>query len=204
MHSLVALLAGMTLAATQGGVAQEGAPTTNIRAYQLLAARIGDSLNAMIPERDSVRVLLSVKPEGSAWLVEGGVARSLQTQGRTVVVAMPASYQADLGVQEMRVVYTNLRTEGLFSGKVVDREVLLSMGARVVDQRSGVVTLNREFRETLVDTVQVSEIPTLEDPNVSVTQGSPPREGFFSSLVEPLIMIGAVAVAVYLLFTVRS
>jgi hypothetical protein len=39
---------------------------------------------------------------------------------------------------------------------------------------------------------------------VSVTQGTLPGEGFFSSLVEPLVMIGAIAVAVYLLFTVRS
>jgi len=61
-----------------------------------------------------------------------------------------------------------------------------------------------EFREAMRDTIQVSQVPLLEDPNVPVTQGTLPAEGFFSSLAEPLIMIGAVAVAVYLLFTVRS
>ena len=203
MHKLVLLLAGMLLA-SRIGVAQGGAPVTNIRAYQLLSARIGDSLNARIAEKDSARVLLSVKPEGSAWLVEGGIAHAFQKQGRTVVVTMPADYQADLGVLDMRVVYGNARSEGLFTGKVVDREVVLNMSAKIVDQRSGVVTLSKEFQERMVDTVKVSEIPMLEDPNVPITQGTPPGEGFFSSFAEPLIMLGAVAVAVYLLFTVRS
>ena len=78
------------------------------------------------------------------------------------------------------------------------------MEAKLVDDRSGVITLNREFREELHDTIRVSAIPSLEDPGVPLTQGALPPEGFFSSLVEPLVMLGAVAVAVYLLFTVRS
>jgi hypothetical protein len=37
-----------------------------------------------------------------------------------------------------------------------------------------------------------------------VTKGYLPPEGFFSTWAEPLVIIGAIAVAVYLLFTVRS
>lgn len=204
MHSLLLMLAGFVLVSTLPCAAQDTVPMSNIQAYQLLAERIGDSVNAHIPGADSLRVFLSVKPEGTAWLVQGGIAQALQKRGRTVVVAMPAGFQADLGIMEMHVVYGNAHTEGLFTGKVANREVVLNIGARVVDQRSGVVTLNKEFHESMRDTVRVSEIPTLQDPNVPITQGALPGEGFFSSLAEPLIMLGAVAVAVYLLFTVRS
>lgn len=204
MHRSLLLLAGILLISTRPGMAQEDVPVSNIQAFQLLAERIGDSLNAQIPDRDSLRVLLSVKPESTAWLVQGGISRALQKRGHIVVVATPAEYQAELGIMEMHVAYGNAHTTGLFSGKVADREVLLIVSARLVDQRSGVVTVNKEFQANVRDTVYVSEIPTLEDANVPVTQGALSGEGFFSSLVEPLIMLGAVAVAVYLLFTVRS
>jgi len=205
MRSLVPLLAVLLLAAASPCAAQEDVSvTTNLRAYQLLATRIGDSLSAQIREADSVRVLLTVKPDATSWLVQGGIAQGLQKRGHSVVVAMPAAFQAELGILELHVAYGNVRAEGLFTGKVADRDVLVNTNARLVDQRSGVVVLNREFRETLRDTIRVSDVPMLEDPNVPVTQGTPPGEGFFSSLVEPLIMLGAVAVAVYLLFTVRS
>ncbi len=204
MRRLVPVLAVLFFAATRPAAAQEALPASNMRVYQLLAARIGDSLDVHLPQEDSLRILVAMKPEATAWLVQGDIARALQRGGHTVVVAMPAVYQADLGILEMHVAYGNVRTEGMFTGKVADREVLLIMGARLVDQRSGIVTLTREFRETMEDTVRVTDIPTLEDPNVPITQGSLPGEGFFSSLVEPLIMLGAVAVAVYLLFTVKS
>ncbi|MBP1647858.1 MAG: hypothetical protein H6Q32_839 [Bacteroidetes bacterium] len=203
MHRSLLLLAVLLPGVCQVAVAQVGAPT-NIRVYQHLSTRIGDSVSAHIPERDSLRILLSVVPEGSAWLIEGGIAQAFRERGYTVVVAPPAEYEAELGVLEMRVVYGEVRSDGLFSGNVVDREVHLSASAKLVDRRSSVLTVSREFRQTSVDTVLVSEIPQLEDPNIPITQGAPPGEGFFSSLAEPLILLGAVAVAVYLLFTVRS
>jgi hypothetical protein len=204
MRSNIPLLVGLILTATGLALPQDGAPATNIRAYQILSSRIGDSLNAEIPAGDSLRVLLTVKPEGTAWLVQGGIGQALQNRKRLVVVSMPAAFQVDMGILEMRVEYANARTEGMFTGKLVDREVLLNMTARMVDLRSGTVVGSREYREAVRDTVLISEVPTLEDPNVPVTQGTLPGEGFFTSLVEPLVMLGAVAVAVYLLFTVRS
>ena len=129
---------------------------------------------------------------------------ALQSEGYTVVMAQPAAYFAELGVLDMHVAYDDVRRDGLFGAKIVDREVTLNIGARLVEQRSGMLIVNREFRQSVRDTVEVSEIHQLEDPYVSVTQGNLPAEGFFSSLAEPLIMLGAVAVAVYLLFTVRS
>ena len=121
MRSLVPLLAGLLLLRDQPCAAQEQGSPTNLQAYQLLASRIGDSLNSEIPAGDSLRILLRVKPENSAWLVQGGITQRLQQGGRTVVVALPAAYQADLGVLQMRVAYGNVHTEGLFSGKVADR-----------------------------------------------------------------------------------
>lgn len=204
MHRALLLLAMVLGLAGPASSGEEEGPPTNLRTYQMLARRIGDSLGALIPQGDSLRLLLSVKPEGSAWLVAGGIVHALQSDGYTVVMAQPAAYFAELGVLDMHVAYDNVRRDGLFGAKIVDREVTLNIGARLVEQRSGMLIVNREFRQSVRDTVEVSEIQQLEDPYVSVTQGNLPAEGFFSSLAEPLIMLGAVAVAVYLLFTVRS
>ncbi len=203
MRSVLLLLTATALTAVQSGIAEEDR-VTNLRAYQQLSAGIGDSLGNALPQGDSLRLLLTIKPEGPAWMVQSGVAQSLQKHGWTVVVAQPAVYQAELGILDMRVVYGNVRAGGLFSAKVVDRSVLLSVAARLVDQRSGVIVVSREFQQALHDTVQVSEIQSLEDSNVPATQGVLPGEGFFSTLVEPLVLLAAVAVAVYLLFAVRS
>jgi hypothetical protein len=54
------------------------------------------------------------------------------------------------------------------------------------------------------DVVEVSLIESLENPSVPQTHGVFPPEGFFAGWAEPLVLLGAVAVAVYLLFTVRS
>jgi hypothetical protein len=204
MRSLLLLVAGIWMLAGQAVSLEEEGPVTNFRVYQALSAGIGDTLGALIPAEDSVRVLFSVEPEGNAWIVEGNIVRALQRQGFTVVTALPAAFQLDLGIQEMHVAYADIRRDGFFGAKVVDREVTLGLGVRLVDHRSGIVLASREIKRTMRDLVSVSEIPTLEDLNVPVTRGTLPAEGFFSSLAEPLIMVGAVAVAVYLLFTVRS
>ena len=54
------------------------------------------------------------------------------------------------------------------------------------------------------DTVEFSEISQLENSGIAATHGTLPGEGFFSTLIEPIVTIGALAVGVYLLFHVRT
>jgi hypothetical protein len=61
-----------------------------------------------------------------------------------------------------------------------------------------------ETQETWSDTVDASDLDRIEQPGLPVTRADVPPSGFFDTLAEPLIAISAVAVAVYLLFTIRS
>ena len=60
------------------------------------------------------------------------------------------------------------------------------------------------FNFTIIDTVAVDKVSTLENPAFPITKGAVPAEPFFSSLLEPIVAIGSAAVAVILFFTVRS
>jgi hypothetical protein len=50
----------------------------------------------------------------------------------------------------------------------------------------------------------MSDVESLENSGIPATHGVIPKEGLFSTFLEPLVAIGAMAVAVYLLFHVRS
>jgi hypothetical protein len=73
-----------------------------------------------------------------------------------------------------------------------------------VDKTTGTILLNDNFARSAADIVDVSDIDKLENAGVPATHGVLPSEGFFSTILEPLVAMGAIAVAVYLLFHVRS
>jgi hypothetical protein len=61
-----------------------------------------------------------------------------------------------------------------------------------------------ERKAAYADTILLSQVESIEQPAIPSTRGTVPPEDFFSGLVEPLVIVGAVAVAIFLLFTVRS
>jgi len=62
----------------------------------------------------------------------------------------------------------------------------------------------REFEYSIVDTVKVEDIKSLENESFPFTKGKIPPEPFLSGLAEPLIAIGIAAAVVILFFSVRS
>jgi len=61
-----------------------------------------------------------------------------------------------------------------------------------------------ERTASFTDTVAVSDVGDIEQASIPVTRGVLPAEDFFSGIAEPLVVVGAIAVAIFLLFTVRS
>ncbi len=70
--------------------------------------------------------------------------------------------------------------------------------------KNGSVGLAKDYTETITDTIAVSDLPSIEHPTLRAARGEPPAQGFFDSLLEPFVILGTLAIAVYLLFTVRS
>jgi hypothetical protein len=75
---------------------------------------------------------------------------------------------------------------------------------RLVDRVEGTVGMSAERMAVFSDTIALSQVERIEHASLPVTRGRVPPEDFFSGIAEPLIIVGAVAVAIFLLFTVRS
>jgi hypothetical protein len=62
----------------------------------------------------------------------------------------------------------------------------------------------KEFEYSIVDTVKVEDIKSLENESFPFTKGKIPSEPFLSGIAEPIIAIGIAAAVVILFFSVRS
>ena len=181
-----------------------GPPRTNLQKFQELAARIGASAGAAIADTDSTTMTIAVLPKETGWCIEEAIARSMLRSRMRRIESPAAAYRAEFGINEMRVAYANMRQDGLFGRRVVDRTISLELFTKVVDQRSGQIVRSTAVREVGRDTVGVTEVERLENPTIPQTKGSLPPEGLFSTFLEPIIVLGTIAVAIVLLFTVRS
>jgi hypothetical protein len=202
--SLAVLVAGIGL--VPGLYAQDSASAvaTNLRVYQSLAASLVDSLANLLGPGDSMRVAVKIAPPDVAWFLQDGVERPFRARNCVIAANDSARYGVEFGVVEMRVQYSNLRRDGIFGSRVLDRKVMLLARLRLVDRVAGWVGTSGERMAVFSDTIGLSQVERIEHASVPVTRGTIPPEDFFSGIAEPLIIVGAVAVAIFLLFTVRS
>lgn len=178
----------------------ERQPATNLEIIRSLS-RTGA---ARALQNAAGKVHISIFPQDVAWLIEGGVIEAARSHHLEVTEAETAAYRISFGVDDARVVYANIRRDGLFGPKIVDRTVRLRLSTKMVDGAEGGTVRTADIEESRTDTIRVADIPQVENSAVPLTKGTLPREGFFASLAEPLIVVGSVAVAVLLLFHVRS
>ena len=90
--------------------------------------------------------------------------------------------------------------DGLLGDEKVPRILELKGNYLIKNSKETVKT----FEYFYADTISVDEIKSVENISYPFTQAEVPAEPFFSNLWEPVIAIGAAAVAVYLFFSVRS
>jgi hypothetical protein len=186
-----------------GGNAEEPTePPTNLQVMQRIAANIGRGVRLLIPlGRDSCASVL-VLPHETAWPLEQDFVRAIVPAGSPDTGVAGSRVAVELGILESRVLFEEPRRDGFFGPKIIDRIVHLSVRAKI--EVSTRAPLFQEFRGEARDTVRVSELERLETPGLLITRGIVPSQGFFGDLLEPLILLGSVGVAVYLLFAVKS
>ena len=177
-------------------------PSTNLELIQRLSGEVGDTLAMLVGEGDSVRVRMY--PAESSWYVEGSVLQAVSKRGRVPTASPFAPYDIELGLENVQVTYSDVRRTGFLGSKILDRTITVQFTVKVVDMRSGIIKLSKTILRRVDDVVEASEIENLENVGIPATRGALPKEGFFSSLLEPFVTMGAIAVAVYLLFHVRS
>lgn len=139
--------------------------------------------------------------------LEHAFIETLQQLFPYVRVHSPASeHSVRLDVQPSRadVVYEKTFQEGLFDEKKAVRVISVEFSAKVVKKPEGNVVFAGVRKEQFRDTVHLSSIDRLESPILKATQASLPSGSLFDRFVEPLVVLAATGVVIYLFFTVRS
>jgi hypothetical protein len=95
--------------------------------------------------------------------------------------------------------YSEPEKDGVFGDFLTERRIELS-GNYFISNQSEV----KDFKLTVKDTINVEDVEEVENRSFPFTQGELPPEPFFSSLLEPIVAIGAAAVTIFLFFSVRS
>ena len=126
-------------------------------------------------------------------------------QNRNIIlVNTPANNgtNLDLTLEDAKIEYTDSFRDGLFGTYLVERKTEIN-GSYFVT-KTGKSNYVIEFEKSYLDTLDYDQIENIETRSIPFTQADPPGEPFFSSLLEPAIALGAVAVTIYLFFTVRT
>ena len=170
----------------------------------MLAATVGERAVKGISGSDTGSVRVEIQPDDYGWFMEQDIGNSLRDAGWRPTLSATPTYLAQFGVDQILVEYYNIRKDGIFGTKLMDRQISMLVNARVVETGSGNILWGDDLLEQYADTVEYSALPRIESPGVPLTKGELPSEGFFSSVFEPLLVLGTIAVAVILLFSVRS
>ena len=202
---LGATLSGVAKDCSASAGEEDGAtPLPTIAVLEELATEAGREVAPSLPGDTTSVVALEIEPPENTWFVEAGFMKGLAPR---LVVREPgpnAGLTVSIGIRNMGAAYEDVRRDGLFGARIVTRTVFMEADVSVANRTSGELlhrtTVNRSRR----DDVRVDDLSRLEEPGLTWTTAKVPPEGFFSSALEPLITVGAIAVAVILLFTVRS
>jgi hypothetical protein len=165
---------------------------------------LGITAGRTIPGSQGDTVTAVVRPPENAWYIEASLIRGISDCGYLVRVGDGGAIRAEFGLADLGVSYSDARSDGIFGETVVDRVVHVTVSTRILISLTGEVVLDNDLTGNRRDTIAMSMISTLENPNIAVTRGELPSEGFFSGVAGPLIVLGALGVAVFLLFHVRS
>ncbi len=105
-------------------------------------------------------------------------------------------------INEIKLNYNDCFRDGLFGDFFTERVVTVNSSYNINKIEKALSGEN--IVTTLKDTVKLDEIQKLENSAYRFTKSEKPKEPFLSGLTEPIIAVSAIAVSIYLLFSVRS
>lgn len=102
-------------------------------------------------------------------------------------------------IDNCNVKYSNPEKDGLFGDFYTERTIEVS-GNYFISKKG----LVENYFITEKDTLNIEDLKRVEDRSYPFTQGELPPEPFISSVLEPIVAVGAAAIAIILFFSVRS
>ncbi len=107
-------------------------------------------------------------------------------------------------VAEVGVTYGEPFSEGLFSARKSQRTVEIALRFAATRIADGKILWAGTEKRSFSDTVYVDEISKLQESSKHIASSPLPDRSALERFIEPLIIVGAAGVAVYLFFTIRS
>ncbi len=167
--------------------------------YSLVDSSVSTMVNEIPPNQNKINLNLIL---GTAYSIfNNQVISSLTRENKSVINnndkdALTINYVID----KAKLKYGEMFRDGLLGDEKIPRTLELK-GNYLIKNSNDIV---KTFEYSYADTIDVDEIKNVENISYPFTQSEVPAEPFFSNLWEPVIAVGAAAIAVYLFFSVRS
>jgi len=172
---------------------------TNLDLVRDCTRSIADSalLLAAVPT-----ICYTVAQHPAAWLIEEAMVQTAEHRGNALRDCSDGQAAAiTLAFTELHVLYRS----GEASGTIV-RECRVAVAVLAAPYGTE-PQQQREFTAIRSDTLAATAVPLIEQPGYEYLRGvrlAPSGSNFWDTVLEPAIVLGAAAVSVILLFTVRS
>lgn len=160
---------------------------------------IQKSVNELEVEIDVEELTFKSNLTGEFKILENGFMNSAKSR-------FPASdfanenFHFSYSIKNIKTKYENSFQKNLFGEFYCERKIILGGSWFASDSKTPL----KNFSFASVDTISIQEIENVENRSIYFTRGEIPAVPIWSSIYEPIIVIGGAAAAVYLFFTVRS
>ncbi|MDE3056454.1 MAG: hypothetical protein KGJ59_00670 [Bacteroidota bacterium] len=178
---------------------------TNRDVFSRLCAEAVDSIAALITSPRSSAVSVALDDDSTTQAFRYVILEALKHQFPSVFLKEANSDEVvSLTVSRASVRYENPFSGSFLGERKATRTAELQMRGTIVNVNSRQVLWAGTIERSFADTIPVSQIASLEFSSSSVAQGVVPEAPFLERLVEPMIIIAATGIAVYLFFTIRG
>lgn len=171
---------------------------TNLEIFFSQIDSAGKEILANIVDTNtSTKINFLSSPEYS--ILENRLTSYLIKNGAKISSSNDVPVKLNFVITDASVEYNDSFRDGLFGNILVERSLVLS-GNYLIPEKN----LSKDFSYEVSDTIKYSQLEEIENRAYPFTQSNHPSEPFLSSLLEPVVAIGAAATAVILFFTIRS
>lgn len=181
-----------------GFISAFGQSKSNLEIFFSQIDSVGMQIQQNIEDKNAnVRINFLSSPEYS--ILENRLTSYLIKNGVKVLLDSNLPSSLNFTITQAIVKYNDSFRDGLFGDVLVERNINL-IGNFIIPDKN----ISNDFSFIFTDTVEYDQLNEIENRAYPFTLNSHPSEPFFSSLIEPVIAIGAAATAVILFFTIRS
>jgi hypothetical protein len=209
---VVLVSACLTFAAARPANANEAGeaphPGSNLEAMQSLLKSVTQKLIADSHLHGGDTVVFRMGAAEDGWIVQNALTAGLASAGLSLFLRRDSIRQSGYALQvhsaALRVTYDDMYHDGFLGTRKVRRTVSTAVTCELLRPETGELLYTGSPSAQAVDTVAVDDIPNLELGTAKTTHGDLPSENFLDRVLEPVVIIGATGVSIYLFFHVRS